>query len=51
MEKAEEIRRKQSDGQLRAKGLPTGPERRRRRAKRSIDGRWAKLGDDPDSID
>jgi Helix-turn-helix domain len=35
--------------ELRAKGIPTRPERRRRAAKKSISGWWGKLGDDPDT--
>ena len=35
--------------ELRAKGIPTRPERHRRRVKKSIGGWWGALGDDPDT--
>jgi hypothetical protein len=35
--------------ELRARGLPTRTERRRRAVKKSIRGWWSKLGDDPDT--
>jgi hypothetical protein len=35
--------------ELRARGIPTRPEPRRRAVKKSIGGWWGKLGDDPDA--
>jgi hypothetical protein len=35
--------------ELRAKGIPTRPERRRHRVKKSITGWWGSLGDEPDA--
>jgi hypothetical protein len=35
--------------ELRARGIPTRPERRRRAVKKSISGWWGTLGDDPDA--
>ena len=35
--------------ELRARGLPTRPNRRRRAVKKSIRGRWGNFGDEPDA--